>query len=357
MVEDDRPITGPEIFVHRLKRFARIPDDIFICNPALMHIAKLKTRRVSMLVGRLDGTFNYEFSGPNFERFLRHRRPDLLPYFSWLRLLRFHIKPVSMLLNRYLNRGSVWLLKNADALVFQSRLSRLMHERFLKYRPGRVPETIILNGVDIDEFRPRKGVSLDGSPAVIITASVYRLHKRLQDAVRLINVLSKEYPTIRLHILGDFDPLVRAILPDLNTSRCVFHGRVAPSALPEIYAGADIQLSLCIFDPCPNVVCEGLASGLPVITPIESGASELVGKENSSWTVCEGLELKYRPLQIAEQIPMIPLGRYAEIFFSIWENLKIEKERARTRAKKELDIRKVAQKYEMFIQECLEKQC
>jgi glycosyltransferase involved in cell wall biosynthesis len=347
------PESGPEIFAARLKSYAHIPNNVFICNPSLKQIAELKQRHVSFIVGRLDGTSYYEFSGPNFVGLLRQRREDLLPYFSWLDLLRFSFRPVAKLLNRYLDRGSLWILKNADALVFQSRLSRLMHERFLGYRPGRIPETVIMNGVCVEEFSPRENVALDGSPAVIISASLYRLHKRLQDAIRLVNSLAKRYPRIRLHVLGEFDPLVQEVLRDLDTSRCNFHGKIALSVLPEIYAGADIQLSLSTFDPCPNVVCEGLACGLPVITPLESGAAELVGQEHRSWVVEEDLKLDYYPLHIPGAIPQIPLEKYADCFNTIWENLKTEKIKARAHAEANLDIRRVARKYETYIRNCM----
>jgi glycosyltransferase involved in cell wall biosynthesis len=123
--------------------------------------------------------------------------------------------------------------------------------------------------------------------------------------------------------------------------------------LPEFYAGADILLSLCIFDTCPNVVCEGLASGLPVLTLLESGAAELVGKEQSSWVVEEGLKLDYYPLHIPGAIPQIPLDTYADCFNTIWEHIKTEKNRARAHAEAHLDIRRVARRYETFIQECM----
>jgi len=92
-----------------------------------------------------------------------------------------------------------------------------------------------------------------------------------------------------------------------------------------------------------------------VITPAESGASELVGRENRSWTVNEGLVLKYRPMQIADKIPKIPLNKYMQVFDLIWKNIEDEKIKARIHAVGNLDIRLVARKYEKFIQKCLEK--
>ena len=67
-------------------------------------------------------------------------------------------------------------------------------------------------------------------------------------------------------------------LSELDLSRCYFHGKVNYKMLPELYRKADLQLHLSIYDII-NVVVEGLASGLPVITPSESGAADLLGKK------------------------------------------------------------------------------
>ncbi len=353
MMDKHTPAKGPEIFLHRLKKYATIPDDVYICNPSLTHIAEMEKQAPDKVIARMDGTYYFEFSGLNFLGLVKQRRPWLLPYTFWLYLIPFQIKPMSILLNRFFNRGALRLTRRADAVVFQSQISKAMHKKFLKYQEGRVPDTIIYNGADIDEFYPREGCSLEGYPAVIISSSVYRLHKRLGEAIKLISRLSKEYPDIRLHILGDFDSLVQQSLAGIDLSRCTLHGRMEPQELPGFYAGADIQLSMCIFDPCPNVVCEGLASGLPVITPLESGASELVGEENAGWTIREDLELKYRPMQVISKTPAIPISRYEEVFYEIMDQLPDEKRKARFRAEKKINIRIAAKKYETFIQKTL----
>lgn len=347
------PTQGPQIFLHRLKKYADIPDHVFICNPSLEHLAEMARANPDKVLARMDGTYYFECSGPNIRGLVKQRRPNLLPLTIPFKLFPFRIKPMTLVLNRYLNRGARRLTERADAIVFQSRLSKRMHETFLNYQEGRVPDTIIYNGADIDEFYPRDHVSLQGSPAIIISASVYRLHKRLKGAVELVNYLRKDYPGIRLHILGAYDPLVRESLTGLDMSCCQIHGRLKPRDLPEFYAGADIQWSLCIFDPCPNVVCEGLASGLPVMTPHESGAAELVGEENADWVVRENLELKYRPMQMEEKTPGIPLKKYKDVFDRVMENLEEEKEKARSRAENKINIRISAQKYETFIRETL----
>lgn len=305
------PHTGPVIFRNRLEKAGLRDDRFVVCTSSLRDVTYARHQTGKYLVARLDGVSRYLLSGRNLYGLLRQRRPDLLPFLSAVRWLPTFPTFLSGIFNRYLNRRAVWLLRNAGAIVFQSRLSREMYIKFLRYQPGRVPETVILNGVNLDDFRPRASNRLEGFPALIISAALHRLHKRVQEAIRLVNVLAGDFPRVRLHVLGDFDPLVREVVSTLDTSKCIFHKRLNPEALPELYAGADVQLSLAIFDPCPNVVCEGLASGLPVLTPAESGAAELIGGEKHQWVVEENLALEaYRPFHVASLIPRIPLDKY-----------------------------------------------
>ncbi|MEM9446275.1 MAG: glycosyltransferase family 4 protein [Verrucomicrobiota bacterium] len=46
--------------------------------------------------------------------------------------------------------------------------------------------------------------------------------------------------------------------------------------MPDLYAAADVFLFPSLYDPFPSVVLEAMASGLPVITTYETGASEII---------------------------------------------------------------------------------
>lgn len=341
--------TGPQLFLRRLQQFADFPAGVTICNPSIQDVERAKQARNVTCIARLDGTSYYRISGRNFVGLLEQRRP------SWAKPLRLLTRVsgdapgLTSAVNRYLDRGALWLLRNADGIVFQSVLSRAMHELFLGHASGRVPETVILNGVPLDVFSPVRPASrLPGWPALIISASIYRLHKRLQEAVRLVNRLADEFPDIRLHVLGSFDCLVQRAVAAIDTSRCTFHGRVAASKLPEYYGAADMQLSLSLFDPCPNVVCEGLASGLPVLSPVQSGAAELIGDENGEWLVDEPVPFGYHEFHVASLIPAIPLDDYVQRAVRVIDRLDEHKTRARARAEQSLDIRKVAHRYSEF---------
>ena len=347
--------TGPTLFLQRLNQYISLPLDVLICNPSLGNVSIAKRQPGRTLIARLDGTSYYDLTGRNLVGLLEQRKPGLRKPLRFLGMIRRYPAVARRWLNAYLDRGALWLIRHADGIVFQSTLSRKMHEVFLGYAPGRVPETVIMNGVSTEEFSPKADAPrLEGRPAVLISASVYRLHKRLQHAIELVNCLARDYPQIRLHVLGKFDPLVETLLPSLDTRRCDFHGRVPASMLSDYYRGADIQLSLSLFDPCPNVVCEGLASGLPVLTPAESGAAELVGDENDSWVVREGIPLTYHELQTAQAIPAVPVEKYIQCFEHTLHTLPEQRDRARARAEQALDIQRIAKLYDSFVAQIMQ---
>lgn len=340
--------TGPKIFMRRLLSSGIVDSDIELLNPDLNSIQNRSTSS-KILIGRLDGTSYYDFSSRNLENFLKlrgyNKSTKILSYFPDFKSKQF----LNILINRHLDRTCQWLLKNADGLIFQSKLSLEMHKKFLNFDEKSKPYKIIHNGVDVNFFCPSLRVNKSfGFPAVIISASKYRLHKRLQEAIKLINYLSSEFPKIKLNVLGELDLLTETCVKNFDKSRCIFHGKINPNNLPFFYQNAHIQLHLSIFDPCPNVVVEGLASGLPVITPYESGARELVGKMNSDWVVKEQLDLKYRELHRNNKIPTINLQRYGNVFKKIFYNLETSKNSARERAKTKLDIKYIASKYQDF---------
>ncbi len=136
----------------------------------------------------------------------------------------------------------------------------------------------------------------------------------------------------------------------VGMSRCTFHGRVHPDNLATFYGGADLQLSLGVLGPCPNVVCERLASGLLLLTLAESGAAELIGPANRHWAIQERIRLEtYQSFHVASLVPPIPVDQYVYAFRLIIDDLSEARRRARAQAEAALDIRKVAANYMDFI--------
>ena len=156
---------------------------------------------------------------------------------------------------------------------------------------------------------------------------------------------------MKLHILGDLDTLTNESVKGVDKSRCIFYGKVDYQALPEFYRKADLQLHLSMFDPCPNVVVEGLSCGLPVVTPMESGAAELIGLENSKWAIEENLSIKYYNLHEVSCVPRVPIHRYVSTVRNVVNDLPAQQFKARERAENVLDIRIIADQYKTFMQD------
>ena len=133
----------------------------------------------------------------------------------------------------------------------------------------------------------------------------------------------------------------------MNLDSCIFHGKIESALLPQIYSDADLGLSLCLFDACPNSVAEMIGCGLPVLTNKESGASELIKEE--SLIISENLIFDYLPLYDDKWLPKINLEKWAEKIEFILDNKILLKEKMLKRVDEELDIRIVAKKYAEFI--------
>ena len=154
---------------------------------------------------------------------------------------------------------------------------------------------------DVFSFRKKE---LNEEINLVITSN-FRPHKRLFDAILLINRLKNKVPKIRLKVVGKIDSITLKAIQNLDLSNCDFLGTIPSDRIPQVYKNCVLGLSPAIFDPCPNSVVEMMACGLPVISCEESGASELIGV--SDLCVKENLELKYYEFQTIERLPKINL--------------------------------------------------
>jgi UDP-glucose:(heptosyl)LPS alpha-1,3-glucosyltransferase len=73
----------------------------------------------------------------------------------------------------------------------------------------------------------------------------------------------------------------QAAVSHLPNAKLVVIDQPVSTPLPDIYAAADVFLLPTLYDPFANVTLEAMAAGLPVLTTIHNGASEIItsGKE------------------------------------------------------------------------------
>lgn len=108
----------------------------------------------------------------------------------------------------------------------------------------------------------------------------------------------------------------------------------------ELYAAADIFVLPTLYDPFANTCLEAMAAGLPVITTIQNGASELIEDGRSGLIVkdpTDPFELGERLLELSEErrrsvgeearrvAERFPIGRYARETVKVYREVLEEK--------------------------------
>jgi glycosyltransferase involved in cell wall biosynthesis len=162
------------------------------------------------------------------------------------------------------------LLDAATHVLYQSVFCKETADRFL----GPPPRTweVLHNAVDTTTFRPRPAPPA-GPPVVLLAGDQFQTY-RIPTALRAIALL----PDARLVITGSLAGGGAELIDELGLrDRVELVGRYAQRDAPALVARAHVLLHPKVNDPCPNVVLEALACGVPVVYAASGGTVELVG--------------------------------------------------------------------------------
>jgi glycosyltransferase involved in cell wall biosynthesis len=171
----------------------------------------------------------------------------------------------------------------ADYVFYQSEFCRRCAARFLGSRTG--PTEILYNGVDIAHFTPREPREIEGPFTFLITGKFgASTAYRLSSSIVGLAAARKGGLDVRLQIAGVIEPGIkaeaRALVERLSLIDAVyFTGPYNGAQAPEIYCSAHAYLMTKHNDPCPNVVLEAMACGLPVLYSASGGVPEQVGPD------------------------------------------------------------------------------
>ncbi|HEY1173991.1 MAG TPA: glycosyltransferase family 4 protein [Verrucomicrobiae bacterium] len=193
---------------------------------------------------------------------------------------------------------------NTGRVIVNSNMVEREILRNFAYPQARIH--LVRNGIEVDRFQntrrteARQQFGFDKNDFVCLFVGSGQERKGLRHVLRTTSAVEevrealKELPTDlltaeRLHgcdwqldlppKLAPARPLKTLVVgkirrPSGNWKNVLFAG---PSKdVENAYAAADLFLFLPIYEPSSNVVCEALASGLPVITTACNGASELI---------------------------------------------------------------------------------
>jgi glycosyltransferase involved in cell wall biosynthesis len=171
-----------------------------------------------------------------------------------------------------LNRSNRHALEAADHVLYQSEFCKRAADAFVAEPKG--SWEVLYNAVDVDHFTPAAAPP-DGAPVLLLggdQTQAYRLDVALRTLARL--------PEARLLVSGRLVSDPQPLLDELDIrGRVEFTGRYTQREAPGLYRRAHLLLHTKVLDPCPSVVIEALACGLPVVYPKSGGTVELVGDD------------------------------------------------------------------------------
>jgi glycosyltransferase involved in cell wall biosynthesis len=178
-----------------------------------------------------------------------------------------------------LNKPRARLLRQADYVIYQTAFCKLGADRF--YGEPRGPWEILPNPVDTTLFMP--AADRPERPLTLLLAGSQYQRYRLEVALETLALVCRERPQARLLVTGelsfapDAEEEATTLVRRLGVEGSVdFLGPYTQVEAPALMRRADLLLHTKYNDPCPTVVLEALASGLPVVYSATGGVPELV---------------------------------------------------------------------------------
>ncbi|MEW5984343.1 MAG: glycosyltransferase family 4 protein [Acidobacteriota bacterium] len=184
------------------------------------------------------------------------------------------------------NAPMATLLGLADHVFYQSRFCRMAADLFLQVQPA--AWEILPNAVDTAAFSPAAGTERPQDLTLLLAGSQDKSY-RVRRAIDALALVARRRPDARLVItgrLGWADSYEGGRAMALEWARQIgvadrvrFTGPYSQSQAVELFRQATILLHTKYNDPCPAVVVEAMACGVPVVYSATGGVPELVGSE------------------------------------------------------------------------------
>jgi glycosyltransferase involved in cell wall biosynthesis len=191
------------------------------------------------------------------------------------------------------------LLHAADHVFFQSAFCKRSSDRFLGEPKG--AWEILHNPIDTDRFVPR--TRPDRPLTLLLGGNQYQRY-RFESAVRALALVAEDRD-VRLLVGGRISWHAYARLAEREAAdllaetgvaeRVELVGPFTQREAPALYARADVLVHTKYNDPCPTVVLEAMASGLPVVYSASGGTLELVGETGVGLAAPEDWERDHPP--------------------------------------------------------------
>lgn len=170
----------------------------------------------------------------------------------------------------------------------------------------------------------RKGLAATDQVPLILYASKFQTQKRPQDLIKACAILRDEGHAFDLVMVGsgEMEAALKSLAADLTLRNVSFPGFVNQSALPRVYAAADIFVLPSEQEPWGLVVNEAMCAGLPIVTTDVVGAArDLVRNGGNGFTYrpgdVPGLAGALRPL-VADATLRQQMGQQSRDIINTW---------------------------------------
>ena len=243
------------------------------------------------------------------------------------------------------------MLHKADYAFYQSKFCKLSSDRFLGKREKNWE--ILYNCVDTRIFRPNSSLGDRDGFIVLLGGSQYQYY-RLETALKTLAILSRYRHDVRLWVTGrlcwlanetETHRIAKNLVEQLGIGdRVVFWGSYSQNDAPALFQKAQILLHTKYNDPCPGLVVEAMACGLPIVYSHSGGVPELVGDEAGI-----GVPTK---LSWEQDFPPSPEA-LTDAILQISDRRQHYAEAARTRAVEKFDLRPWLQRHREIFEQLL----
>lgn len=228
------------------------------------------------------------------------------------------------------------LLRAADYVFYQSEFCKQSADRYLGARGG--PWEILYNPVDTTVFTPAVSDPDPHHLVLLLGGTQYQFY-RLATAIRTLAHVAKRRPDARLLVTGrlcwindeaEAGRIAHRLAVELGVEdRVTFLGPYTQIDAPSVFRQAHLLLHTKYNDPCPGVVIEAMACGLPVVYSHSGGVPELVGPD-------AGIGV---PIELSWECDIPPDPEImAEAVLKVADGLKDYAQAARRRAVEKFDL-------------------
>lgn len=204
---------------------------------------------------------------------------NMLP-FEWRELRRFGISAATL---RYLvlRWTQTRAFRRADGVIYLTEYAR----RTVSAVSGACGRSVTIpHGITREFFAPpRLGRADVGRPIHALYVSIVKEYKHQWHVAEAFSRLRAEGLPVMLSLVGPSDPRalarLNATLDRVDPARAfiTYKGPVAHRDLPQHYAAADLCVFASTCENMPNILLEGMASGLPIVCSNRGPMVEVVG--------------------------------------------------------------------------------